>query len=116
MMWPMARRPVSQYGVPPREHPPAQAPARLGEVPPPRGHPLGQASAPHVADAPRAHEVRPPPNLRTLKPVRRAVRGSLGDLFHIFPELPWPRRPTAVPNRDALRRRTVPRAVRRPVR
>lgn len=117
----MGRRPTARYGVPPRERPPGKTPKSLQQVPrTPRGNPIAQASAlqPHVSRLPKPHRVGAPPNPRRPNLVRDVDGGALLDLFRIFPELPWPRRPPAqpAPARDAVRGRMARRALARGLR
>lgn len=117
----MGRKASAHYGVPPRERPPAKTPKPLQEVPrTPRGNPIAQASVlrPHVSRPPRPHRVGAPPNPRRPPVVRDVHGGALLDMFQIFPELPWPRRPASqpAPNRDAVRGRMARRALMRRLR
>ena len=117
----MGRKPTSRYGVAPRERPPAKTPRSLREVPrTPHGNPMAQASllAPHVSRAPKPHRVGAPPNPRRPKIVRDVDGGALLDLFRIFPDLPWPRRPPGAlaPSRDAVSGRMARRALTRRLR
>ena len=89
----MARRPTSRYGTAPPEHAPAKAPHERAVPRTPKGNPMAQAGVPSVARAPKGHGVGAPPNPRKPKLVRDINGGALLDLFAIFPDLPWPRRP-----------------------
>ena len=81
---------------------------------------MAQASVlrPHVTRPPKPHGVGPPPNPRRPKVVRDVDGGALLDLFRIFPELPWPRRPPGdtAPGRDAVGGRLARRALKRRLR
>ena len=117
----MGRKPTSRYGVAPRERAPSKPPVQPRGVPrTPRGHPMAQASVPHVTRPPKPHVVGAPPHPRRPKLVRNTDGGPLQDLFAIFRDLPWPR-PVSLNlrwNRDtkAATGRTARRALTRPVR
>jgi hypothetical protein len=117
----MGRKPTAHYGVAPRERPPAKTPRSLKAVPrTPHGNPMAQASLlrPHVTRTPRPHRAGAPPNPRRPRLVRDVGGGALLDLFRIFPDLPWPRRPAghAAPSRDAVSGRMARRALMRRLR
>ena len=119
MMSRMGRKPISHYGVAPRERPTAKVPKSLREVPrTPRGNPMAQASVPHVSRAPKPHRVGSPPRPRRPELVRDVDGGSLLDLFRIFPDLPWPRHPAGnvAPQRDAVKGGMARRALKRRLR
>ena len=82
----MPRKPMSTFGVPPRER---------GASRPPREH--------AVASPPPWHGVSPPPNPRRPRLVLDVDGGGLRDLFAMFPDLPRP---------SDRRTRPAPRAVR----
>jgi hypothetical protein len=117
----MGRKATARYGVAPPERPRAKTPRSLQRVPrTPHGDPIAQASLlrPHVSKAPRPHRVGAPPNPRRPKLVRDVDGGAFLDLFQIFPDLPWPRRPPGhqAPRRDRVKGRMARRALMRGVR
>ncbi len=91
----MSRKPVSTYGVAPRERVPRPAPRPRAAGQIPKGPPLAQAQAATVARAPRQHAAAKVPNPRKPKLVRDPGGGVLKDLFAIFADLPRPARPKA---------------------